>query len=346
MKKNFLAAVLIFVSSVVGAGFSSGQEIVLFFSRHGKAALGGILCSGVLFSVFAYEILKNRSANMDKGYQDWLKMIFGRCKWLFDIITVTFLFFIFSLMLTGAQNIIADTLNISSWAGMFVIIVVCVALLAYGESRVNLFATWTAPIQIIGILLTCLIIIFGGHKDVFGFDIMKKIMDNAYVGSFQYAGYNSLLCIGILSNIPSSIIAARKIEWAGVVGGVVIGALIFIVHMALGNYYIGGEMYNMPLLKVAWGISQSVGGAYSAIVLISMIISIILSGELIIKQCKSVFPISRTSIIFLLITISLVISNLGFSKIMEMIYPLFGYVGVVVLVWTMIRLILDNRVAR
>jgi uncharacterized membrane protein YkvI len=51
MKKVFLRTMLI-VGTMMGAGFCSGKEIVVYFARFGPVAL--FFCAGFVFVVFFY----------------------------------------------------------------------------------------------------------------------------------------------------------------------------------------------------------------------------------------------------------------------------------------------------
>ena len=55
--KNIFRVASIYVASVTGAGFASGQEIMQFFSAYETGGFWGILLAGVLFSAVGCIVL-------------------------------------------------------------------------------------------------------------------------------------------------------------------------------------------------------------------------------------------------------------------------------------------------
>ena len=47
----------VFISGLIGAGFSTGSEIYYFFSKFGKSGFFGIITAVILFSLIQYAVL-------------------------------------------------------------------------------------------------------------------------------------------------------------------------------------------------------------------------------------------------------------------------------------------------
>ena len=52
--KNDLTVSGVYIAALIGAGFSSGSEIVHYFAANGKWGVVGIFMASVLFGVFAF----------------------------------------------------------------------------------------------------------------------------------------------------------------------------------------------------------------------------------------------------------------------------------------------------
>jgi len=75
MIKRFMLSLQIgavFIGTVVGAGFATGQEILQFFTCFGKIGMITILLSGVLFYIIAAAVMKAAADSGTYNYKDFI----------------------------------------------------------------------------------------------------------------------------------------------------------------------------------------------------------------------------------------------------------------------------------
>lgn len=72
---NILKVTFVIVGTIVGAGFASGQEILIFFNTYGKFGIFGITISMSIISIIVYKTLKINLENNIKTYQNFIEYI-------------------------------------------------------------------------------------------------------------------------------------------------------------------------------------------------------------------------------------------------------------------------------
>lgn len=77
-KQAVLKIAGVFISTVIGAGFASGQEIVTFFIRYGRSGLLGLGVAGALFILYGWGILSCVYKNKIRTYSEFTDQIAGR----------------------------------------------------------------------------------------------------------------------------------------------------------------------------------------------------------------------------------------------------------------------------
>ena len=72
---NILKVTFVIVGTIIGAGFSSGQEILTFFNQYGRYGLIGLICSIGLISIIIYKTLEISIENNINNYQSFIENI-------------------------------------------------------------------------------------------------------------------------------------------------------------------------------------------------------------------------------------------------------------------------------
>ena len=82
---------LIYIGTLVGAGFASGQEIMSFFTIYGKGGFFGLTVSCVLFFFLGYFILNQSLKHQSKCIRDIMEPLAGKkLMFLFDVMVDLF----------------------------------------------------------------------------------------------------------------------------------------------------------------------------------------------------------------------------------------------------------------
>lgn len=105
---RMLVIAFIYIGTVVGAGFASGQEIWFFFSRYQEYGTWGLLLSGVIFAVLGVKAMEWGRRIGAGSYRDFFAGVVGRQYAFFcDLMLTVFLFLLIGIMLAGAGAVTA-----------------------------------------------------------------------------------------------------------------------------------------------------------------------------------------------------------------------------------------------
>lgn len=102
------------IGALVGAGFSSGQEIYLFFYRFGILGLVGIVLCSLIIGFIIFKTLNIIFENNIKTYKDFLNCIFDGKTRLAKITNISITIFLgvtFFIMVAGFGTFFAEEMR-------------------------------------------------------------------------------------------------------------------------------------------------------------------------------------------------------------------------------------------
>lgn len=101
--KNIIKVACIYATSIIGAGFASGQEIMQFFSIYKAGGFYGILLAGALFAAIGCTVLERVYCERIRNYEEFLFPTFGwLIGWLIEAAVTLFMFCLFCIMIAGS----------------------------------------------------------------------------------------------------------------------------------------------------------------------------------------------------------------------------------------------------
>ena len=111
MKKDLIVSG-VYISSLIGAGFASGSEILHYFSKYGKSGFWGILISSILFGILATSILQISQEHNCYSFSSFLEKIFGtKFSKIINVLTILFMMCVFTAMISGSGETVAELIG-------------------------------------------------------------------------------------------------------------------------------------------------------------------------------------------------------------------------------------------
>jgi uncharacterized membrane protein YkvI len=329
MKNNILKILKIgflFAASVAGAGFASGKEVMVFFTRFSNLGIYGITLCGILLIAYFYICMILSISIKSASLYDFLDHYFGRFSLLFGNIIIAFMFVVFSVMICGAGQLIHENTGVNYYICGFIFIIFIIWSTGRGLQilqKVSVVLMGTLFISIIVFSLFILKSPFESNRavflDFFGTDSSWKI---TYViwQSVTYCGYNALLATSSIIGISEQIINKSIIFAASIIGGLIFVLPSYLMHFSMLPYvdFIGSK--DFPFIYLVEIINDNLGLLYSFIVFLAMTLSAIING----------YYLRKINFIFLPCAYLMLFT--GFSEIIAKIYPVFGVLGIIFLI--------------
>jgi uncharacterized membrane protein YkvI len=331
--KNILKIASIYVATIIGAGFASGQEIVQFFSNYNNGGFYGIVLAGLLFAVIGYVVLDKVYTERIKDFDELLfpavGWVFG---WVIEIAVTLFMLSIFCIMIAGAGNIFQDRLNIPYYIGICLMVAICMIALLSETKGIVFISSFIAPILIFGLVAMGVYVI--ATKNVFVFSVsgdFSKVTKNWFFSSLLYVGYNSIISIVVMSSLFSQLKTRKAAVVGGALGGLILCFIAFILNFIMYVVHPDSLVKEIPLLNISEKYSSFFSTIYAIILFLAMFVSAVTSGYCFIDRvCKKIRLNKKLITLFICILIT-PLSRLGFSNLISKIYPIFGYVGIFII---------------
>ncbi|MBP3939665.1 MAG: hypothetical protein IK955_09680 [Clostridia bacterium] len=339
MKKiNSIRLMFTFAGCFLGAGYVSGQELWQFFGSFGKIGLIGMAVSAILLSAFG--IILTRYVQLT-GISDMDKVVIKKdnkiLRGVFVALEVFFLFGVFVIMTAGVGAMLNQVFGLNPLIGSAVF-TVCVALTAIcGMSGMVTAFSVTVPLLVI---MSAVIFAVSGYKNGFSdidFSISTNenpLLQNGFISAIVFVSYNLFASIGILTPIGKAV-QKKSTLYAGIIGGgllLLIIALGIMLTMALNPESVSAQL---PMLFAAQSINPVFTFIFAFLLFGGMFGTSVSSVFAIDEFVKSRFKANKKASVILIVIIcllSFVGSIFGFDKLIGIVYPVCGYLGVAALV--------------
>ncbi len=291
----------IYIGAIIGAGFATGREIIIYFGDSGVVSgmiagiLMGALCGLFLMAAKSFRRLKN-------SRKAWARLIFSVIKcilWLCTLVS-------FICMVSGCEEIIENSYgidNVGLWTGIFVSVL--------GVCEMSVMRKFNS---IIVPMIMVLLVALASKGDI---DFAGEIGVEKILG---YCGMNIMMGGYIIAEQEEEF-KAKQILFISVVTAVFFAASIMLVYSVSIDY----RNFSMPVFEFSKSCDmKSLSGMIIYLAIFSTLIgcSKLICQENAQKGISGIFS-AATLIIFTLLSL-----KFDFSTLVGYCYPIIGYVGV------------------
>ncbi|WP_131040442.1 hypothetical protein [Clostridioides difficile] len=333
-----------YVATVIGSGFATGQEIMQFFSFYGFAGIIGGIISMVLFSWMGASVM---SKGKELQLKEPIKIYRVYCgKYLgifFEWFGPLFLFGVFVVMISGAGATLTEYYGLNPFVGRVGMAVVALLTVSLGLDKLSKILGGIGPIIIIftllvgGISLAKNIGNIGEAAQVLSTVKIAKPVPNAYLSGVIYTTYNTIVVMAFLTGLGASAANKKEAICGGILGGVALMAAAIMMHLAILSDI--GNLYSkaIPSLFLADKILPVIGVLFSII----LILGIYTTAVPLLWSVTNRFVDDKHPKFKLITLIAAILGLIGgflpFDKLVGILYPYTGYMGVIILVCVLYR---------
>ena len=334
-KINFLGLGFILAGCFLGAGFLSGNELKQFFGNFGWFGILGCIISVAAICLFGYMIIEISNRKNSEKIEDIIlpfrSPIIGN---ILAVLQMILVFAIIVIMTSGAATLMQEIIGVDRVVAALIFSIILAAVTLFGVSGISAFFSVFVPVIAafsLGIsIFVCAKNGLPNINAVAGEDT-NPLLSHWLLASIAYLSYSVFSSIGMISPLAKGINKKSTTVLGSIFGGVILfviaAAIMFSVYCASGS--IASEL---PMLSVAFSVNNVVGNVYAVLLLGGMFGAALTSMMSISNYIKLKF----TKLKLLPIAIALAILNffgslVGFGDLIGTVYPLFGYLGLIVL---------------
>lgn len=336
-----LAVAIALIGTIIGAGFASGQELVQFFLTLGPRAPAAIILMGLLLGLTAGQVRLLALKRGTASYHDFLAVLLGNWCRPADIAIASFLFGGLVIMLAGSGALARQYFGVMPLTG----VLACggLALVAsLGKGRGIL----TLNTLLVPVMLAIMIIIAAMYH-LESIDSVLPIPDagsltssNWILNAFLYVAYNMVGGMVLLTSLPGS----RQGVLGAMLGGLLLGILAYFLVNALAQLSPDDLSLELPLLQLVAISCPGLINLYALALWLAMVTTA--SSQLYglaVRLGQIPFLTTWRSAVAILI-LAFLLATFGFASLVSWLYPLFGYLGLILIILSIGRYLARNYI--
>ncbi len=330
--REIFAIVLVIMGALIGAGFASGQEIYSFFYSYGSIGIIGIVITCSLISFAIYKSLKIICTNKINNYDEFLRVFIKNEKVTKAINTILNILILvtFYIMIAGFGAYFEQEIEVNKIIGSSILAILSAIVFFTSVKGVLKVSEYIVPVLIIVIVL-----IGGMNLLTINPEVEIPIIKKGWLlSSITYCSYNMILLIPVLISIRKQITKPKNIKYIAILCGIIMATISMLIYMLLMKADVDISTLEMPTVYVIRTFFSEYKTIYAFTILASIFTTAISIGIGFLQNTSKNKKSYAQLVVFMCIT-SLLIANFGFSKLVNFVYPLFGYIGIIQLIYIM-----------
>ena len=328
---NNLKVIFVIIGTLIGAGFASGKEIYTFFFSYGEKGIISIIISSILIGIIIYDVLQIINKKEIKKYEDFLDDITSKNKKIkiqkaIALIINIFMLVSFYIMITGFGAYCNQQFGLKPIIGSIILAIICYIFLNKDIKGVVLLNQILVPVLILFVIIIG--ILNFSQIDLLNLSdyIVQKNNTNWLASGILYSSYNAILLIPVLITLQKYIKSKKQISQISISVTIITLILSLMIFFMLVKVDVNIENLEMPVAYVISNVYPYFKWMYAIILPSSILTTAISLGNSFVENMAKK---SRKKIINLMCISAILVSGIGFSNLINILYPLFGYLGLI-----------------
>ena len=322
----------VYASVFLGAGFASGQELLRYFVGFGPMGVWGLVIAGLIFALVGWATLAICRREGIETYSRFMQHLLGkRLGLVMEWMVAAFLFCLFVAMLAGAGATARQAFNLSFTVGAAVVGIFVYIVLRFdleGMVKINVVL---APFMIIGGIIVGLFIAFFTVAPAFAAPT-RGMAIGWLISALVYASYNLVTGVPVLT--ATSPLATKKRDpfIGGVIGGGAITVLGLCMALPLFLHYSRIISFEIPMLMIVLHYSMAFSILYLGVLIAALVTTAACNGFAVVQWIATHTGMKKPRAAALLCIAGVLAAHVGFSNIVRYVYPLFGLLGLFMII--------------
>jgi len=329
--RNAIKIASVYIGTVLGAGFASGQEMMKFFAYYGYKGMIGLLLTGFMFALIGWAVLETIYHNGAKNYKEFINPIAGKVSGkILDWTVVFFMFVCFCAMFAGSGALFQQRFHMPYQVGVLAMAICCYITFLFDVKGVIAVNSILAPILLVGVLIVGLYMWFFRSTSVISniVQVFLVVRDNWFSSAIIYVSYNIITAVVVLTTLHKLITSKFTARLGSFLAGIALGMIGLILGFVILVHYKDIQGIEIPMLAIVMRYAKVVQYIYIIVLISAMFTTAVANGygilsKLNINKAKG----GKVKLAFF-ISVAVVFSQIGFSNMVGKVYPIFGYIGI------------------
>ena len=336
MNKKTISVILAYVGVLTGAGLASGQELMQYFISFGKVGLFALIGVGLLHIFVGGIILQMGSHFIAENHLDVLEEVSKKSVTKFmDFALILNCFLMGFVMIAGAGSNLNQQFGLAPWIGSLIctILIIVVGMLDF-DKVTKVIGSFT-PLVLVFTLIGATYTIIKAKPDFIFLDALGKTINsslpNIFISTINYFGLCMISSISMAFVLGGSKTDSSEARAGGMLGGALVAMLTGLIGLTLFLALPAVKDADIPMQIILDKVHPYLGLAMSIIIfgmIFNTAISLFYSAAKRLSNTGAKFK--RNLIVFTLLGFAL--SFLGFKKLMAILYPILGFLGLALII--------------
>jgi len=339
-------AAAVYAGVILGAGFASGQELVLYFTRFGMMGLVGLVVMGLVLALGGWAVLDICVRRKLDNASAFMQSLFGkRLGAAISTAVSLFIGVVFCTMHAGGGAFAHELFGLPFTAGAAAVAVVCFVVFLFdlrGVVRLNMIV---APLLIAGGVFFGLYTAANRHIPAFQNQLLPRLSNNWIWAATAYAAYNMLTAVCVLAGLRGNGLVTDRptARRAGLLGGGMMCALGLCFALPLLIHADALAGLELPLHRLAQNSGRAIEGFYTCLLAAAIVSSAVSNGFVVVEWLQKRLRLHPVIIKAAVALIGAVAAHAGFSVFVSQVYPLFSVLGVFALVVILLAFVFGRK---
>ena len=331
--KNAFKIAVVYIGTIIGAGFASGREVLQYFNFPSTSSFMGVLLSSALFILVAFLICEKAVVESINDYPTYLRSVCGRATPFVNAFMLLYMFCGLFIMFAGCGELIYETSLFSKLDGIILLAVICFVTLCFDIKGIVVINYFLVPFMIFGIVYVTTISSVFAFADAFASSCV--LTQQMALSAICYTAYNTVTAGAVLVPLTSGK-SLKTIRIASFIGGFVIGILIFLVWLAQSINFDLIYRSSLPMTDLAAFCSRNCKRVYFCVLFCAVVTTAASLSFGLVSGISKHIKINKTLLSGIICISAIPFSLYGFSNAVKNVYSVFGYIGMLWIIWIII----------
>mgnify|MGYP006999048221 CR=1 FL=1 len=336
MKKTLKVAMAL-VGLTVGAGFASGQEVLQYFLSYGYWGIAGAAVAGITIAVFGAFVYQLGSYYLADNHSVVFKSVSRPllAKYM-DYTTMFTLFCIGFVMVAGAGSNMEQQFGFPTWIGSAIMVVLLVLSGFLDVDKLSNVISMITPLLIVCIIGAFILTVMNMPDNLGELNELAQTSPSAqgtfgnwFVSALNYATLVMIMDCSMMLVFAGSHINPAQTGKGGLLGGIIFAVLLMILVFILFfnmEHIIDADL---PLLMVFDTMHPAIGTAVSIVIYLMIYNTAVGLFYALGRRLSHNKPEKFRRYYFTVVAVGFALSFIGFSDLVGWVYPVLGYLGLI-----------------
>lgn len=273
------------------------------------------------------------------SYRNILGFLLGaKAGTLMDILNLIMLLGGLSVMMAGSAAVFEEHFGLPARSGVLLVAALTSMVLLGGLQGVLNANVCLVPLKFLAVVIISLAALLGaGHPEITSpSQISGGVAGHWALAGFLYVSYNMVVPVAVLSSL-GRVVPLKTGLSGGLIGGLLLGSAIFLVAIAELAYLPEAASYQIPLLYLAGRLGHPFRWGLGFLIWLAILTTAIANAHGFASRLAPEGGYRYRVIGIGACLFALPLSSFSFAGLVRVLYPLFGYAGLVLLASLLVK---------